>query len=220
MDAAFWQQRWKEGRTGFHRDRVMPLLEQHWPSLGLAAGSRVFVPLCGKSLDMAWLAARGHRVLGVELSRIAVEQFFGENGLAPQVHESPLGTHFIAGAIEIICGDAFTLDAATVAGCAAVYDRAALIALPRPMRETYVRELHARLPAGCRELLITLEYPPDEKEGPPFSVDAGEVHRLYDRDWQVECIERRDILAAEPGFAAEGVTALHTAVWQLEKRAS
>jgi thiopurine S-methyltransferase len=102
----------------------------------------------------------------------------------------------------------------------AVYDRAALIALPRAMRDTYVRDLHARLPAGCLELLITLEYPPQEKAGPPFPVDAAEVHRLYGRDWQVECIERRDILATEPGFVAEGVTALHTAVWRLEKQAS
>ncbi|MDN5781439.1 MAG: thiopurine S-methyltransferase [Luteimonas sp.] len=218
MEANYWRQRWEEGRTGFHQDRVMPLLEQHWPSLGLAAGSRVFVPLCGKTLDMAWLAARGHRVLGVELSRIAVEQFFDEHGLAPEVHESPLGLHFVAGAIEIICGDALALDTATLADCAAVYDRAALIALPPPMRGPYVHELHARLPAGCRELLITLDYPVHEKAGPPFSIDADEVHRLYARDWRIELIERRDILANQPRFVAEGVTALHTAVWRLEKQ--
>ncbi|HEY9541867.1 MAG TPA: thiopurine S-methyltransferase [Luteimonas sp.] len=217
MDPDFWQQRWRDNRIGFHRDGVLPLLEKHWPSLGLATGSRVFVPLCGKSLDMAWLAARGHRVLGVELSPLAVGQFFDENGLAPTKRESPLGTHFTAGPIEIICGDAFALDAQTLADCAAVYDRAALIALPRPMRDVYVGELHARLPVGCRGLLVTLEYPPDEKAGPPFPVDAAEVERLYGRDWEVEQLERRDILASEPGFTAEGVTALCTAAWQLVK---
>src|SRR3546814_8142059 len=87
MDPDFWQQRWRDNRIGFHRDGVLPLLEKHWPSLGLATGSRVFVPLCGKSLDMAWLAARGHRVLGVELSPLAVGQFFDENGLAPRSEE-------------------------------------------------------------------------------------------------------------------------------------
>ncbi len=76
MDEEFWQQRWREGRIGFHREQVMPLLEKHWRALALPKGSRVFVPLAGKSLDMAWLAAQGHRVLGIELSRIAVEQFF------------------------------------------------------------------------------------------------------------------------------------------------
>lgn len=217
MDATFWHQRWREGRTGFHHERVMPLLEQYWPSLELAPGSRVFVPLCGKTLDMAWLAARGHRVLGMELSSIAIGQFFEENGLAPAVHESALGTHFTAGAIEIICGDAFALDAATLADCAAVYDRAALIALPRPMRDAYVGDLHARLPPGCRGLLITLEYPPHEKAGPPFPVDADEVRRLYARDWAIDCLERRDILASQPRFADEGVTELHTSVWNLTK---
>jgi len=218
MDPAFWQQRWQEGRTGFHRERVLPLLEKHWPSLGLPPGSRVFVPLCGKSLDMAWLAARGHRVLGVELSPIAVARFFDEQGLSPDVRESTLGTHYTAGAIEIIRGDAFALDAATLADCTAVYDRAALIALPRPMRDRYIGELHARLPVGCRELLVTLECPGYEKSGPPFTVGADEVRRLYARDWTIECLERRDILDSEPRFGAEGVTALHTAVWRLAKQ--
>lgn len=218
MDPTDWQQRWREGRIGFHQDRVTPLLERHWPALGLAPGSRVFVPLCGKTLDMPWLAARGHRVLGVELSPLAVAQFFDEQALSPQVRESPLGTHFVAGPIEIICGDAFALDAATLAGCDAVHDRAALIALPRELRERYVHELHARLPAGCRGLLVTLEYPPAEKAGPPFPVDAAEVRRLYGQAWALECLERRDILAGQPGFVAEGVTSLHTAAWRLEKR--
>src|SRR3546814_14745981 len=97
---------------------------------------------------MAWLAARGHRVLGVELSPLAVGQFFDENGLAPTKRESPLGTHFTAGSIEIICGDAFALDARTLADCAGVSDRAALIALPRPMRDAHVCDHHARVPAG------------------------------------------------------------------------
>src|SRR3546814_11941139 len=105
---------------------------------------------------MAWLAARGHRVLGVELSPLAVGQFFDENGLAPTKRESPLGTHFTAGPIEIICGDAFALDAQTLADCAAVYDRAALLALPRPMPDVYVGELHAQNGrAPCKERVCT-----------------------------------------------------------------
>ena len=135
MDSAFWHQRWQEGRTGFHQDRPTPLLLQHWPSLGLAPGSQVFVPLAGKSLDLAWLAAQGHRVLGVELSPLAVTQFFDGQGLVPEVHGSRHGRHYRAGDIELICGDAFALDADVLAGCAAVYDRAALIALPPPLRQ-------------------------------------------------------------------------------------
>lgn len=219
MDPEFWQQRWREGRTGFHQDKPMPLLLRHWPALGLAPGSRVFVPLAGKSLDLAWLAAQGHRVLGVELSPLAVAQFFEEQGLAPQVRESRYGRHYSAGNIELVCGDVFALDAEALADCAAVYDRAALIALPPPLRRRYVRELYALLPGGCRGLLITLEYPPHEKQGPPFSVPEDEVRELYGRDWEVTTLERRDILAQQPGFAAEGVSALETAVYALSRKA-
>lgn len=219
MDHAFWLQRWREGRIGFHRNEVMPLLQRHWDSLALARGSRVLVPLCGKSLDMIWLAAQGYRVLGVELSALAIAQFASDNALAMQVHASPLGRHHVAGAIEIIEGDAFALDAATLADCQGVYDRAALIALPRDLRRRYADEVYARLPAASRGLLITLEYPQSEKAGPPFSVDAAHVHELYDRRWEVTGLERRDILADEPGFAAEGVTALHTAVYRMHRRA-
>ncbi len=106
-----------------------------------------------------------------------------------------------------------------LADCAAVYDRAALIALPPLRRRRYVRELHALLPAGCRALLITLEYPPHEKQGPPFAVPEAEVRELYGRDWQVETLERRDILAQQPGFVAEGVSALETVVYRLSRQA-
>lgn len=217
MESDFWLQRWREGRTGFHQERVMPLLEKHWDALALQAGSRVFMPLAGKSRDMLWLAARGHRVLGIELSPLAIEQFFAENRLVPTVHESRYGTHHIAGGIELIRGDAFGLDDAALADCGGVYDRAALIALPPDLRARYVDELYARLPAGCRGLLITLEYPQHEKEGPPFSVEEAEVRRRYAPQWNVDLLERRDILTQEPRFIAAGVTALATAVYRLQR---
>ena len=217
MEAEFWLQRWRERRIGFHRDAVMPLLEKHWPALALPKDSRVFVPLAGKSLDMLWLAAQGHRVLGVELSPLAVAQFFAEHGLEPEVRESRHGVHHVAGDIELIQGDAFALDAAALADCAAVYDRAALVALPPDLRARYVGELYARLPSGCRGLLVTLEYPQHEKNGPPFSVEEREVRERFEPSWNVDLLERRDILEAEPRFAAEGVTALATAVYRLDR---
>jgi len=218
MEPGFWLQRWREGRTGFHQAAPTPQLLRHWPSLALAPGSRVFVPLAGKSLDLLWLAGQGHRVLGVELSPLAVAQFFDEHGLTPQVHASRYGIQHVAGGIELVCGDVFGLDAAALADCAAVYDRAALIALPPDLRRRYVRELHARLPAGCRGLLVTLEYPPHEKQGPPFAVPEAEVRELYGRDWEVATLECTDILAQQPGFAAEGVSALQAVAYRLAKR--
>jgi thiopurine S-methyltransferase len=175
------------------------------------------VPLAGKSLDMLWLAARGHRVLGVEISHLAVEQFFSEHQLLPTRREFPYGSHYVAGEIELICGDAFALDASILQRCAGVYDRAALIALPAGMRERYANDLYAHLPSDCRGLLVTLEYPPHQKQGPPFTVDEHEVRRLYARDWDIEVLARRDILAAQPGFIAEGVTALDTVAYRIRR---
>lgn len=218
MDPDFWLQRWRENQIGFHQAQPTPLLVEHWSSIGVAPGAKVFVPLAGKSLDLLWFASRGHRVLGVELSQLAVEQFFAEHGLAPETRESRYGRHYRAGDVELICGDAFALDAPALAGCGAVFDRAALIALPPAMRPRYAGELYARLPQGCRGLLITLEYPPEEKQGPPFAVSEAEVRELYGREWNIEVLERRDILAQQPGFQAEGVSTLDTVVYRLLRR--
>lgn len=217
MQPDFWHDRWQQNLIGFHQDTPTPLLQKHWPAVGAPPGSRVFVPLAGKTLDMPWLAAQGHRVLGVELSPLAVTQFFDALGVTPDISETRYGRHHRAGPIELICGDAFALDAELLADCAAVYDRAALIALPPELRARYVDTLYARLPAGCRGLLITLEYPPHEKAGPPFSVDEPEVRERYGRGWDVSLLERRDILATQQGFIDEGVTSLDTVVYRLTR---
>lgn len=218
MEPAFWLERWREARTGFHQDAPTPLLLKHWPAVGAAPGSRVFVPLAGKSLDMAWFASQGYRVLGAELSPLAVAQFFESQGFEPSVEEAAEGIHHVAGPIELVQGDVFALAADAVASCMAVFDRAAIIALPREMRARYVREVYGKLPSGCRGLLITLEFPQQEKAGPPFSVTEAEVRGLFDCEWRVTLLERRDILEQQPNFQADGVTALQTAVYRLERR--
>ena len=214
MEQEFWRQRWREGRIGFHRTDVMPWLQKHWPALALPKDSRVLVPLCGKTLDMPWLAAQGHRVLGVELSDLAIEQFLAENHLSAQAQTSPQGILFDAGPIQLLQGNAFTLDDATLATCTGIYDRAAMIALPPDLRQRYFETVYARLPVGTRGLLITLEYPQQEKPGPPFAVTEAEIRKRFADAWQVDCLERRDILAHEPGF---GTTALETVVYRLER---
>jgi len=219
MQPEFWHDRWASGRIGFHRDAPLPLLVRHWPSLRLPASSRVFVPLCGKSLDMVWLAEQGHRVLGIELSERAIAQFFDERGLAPQLRESEAGRHYAAGPWELVAGDAFAIPPGLLAGCGGIYDRGAMIALPPPLRERYARSTWQRLPARCSGLLVTLEYPQAEKAGPPFSVDEADVHARLGADWELALLERRDILAGEASFQAEGVTALSTAVYRVQRRA-
>ena len=224
METEYWLKRWREGRTGWHRDDVMPLLMQHWPALNVPRGTRVLVPLCGKSLDMLWLSQQGMRVLGIDVSPIAIESFLAENQLHARTRSSSEGTHYDitnapGGDIEIINGDVFETDPEAIAHCEAFYDRAALIAMPARMRERLAGDVYLQLPAASAGLLITLDYPENEMQGPPFSVDGAEVHRLFDQPWKVEQLERRDILASQPSFLEQGVTALHTSVYALARRA-
>lgn len=217
MQPQFWQERWANQQIGFHQSTPTPLLQKHWHTLELAPQSQVFVPLAGKSLDMVWLASLGHRVLGVELTQRAVDQFFAEHKLQPEVHESRYGRHHVAGNIELICGDVFNLDAEILHACSAIFDRAAMIALPPDMRRCYTQEVYGKLPPGCKGLLITLEYPQADRDGPPFSVQENEVRPALETQWQVQLQERRPIPMEHPGFV-KGASALNTAVYLLHKK--
>ncbi len=85
MEPAFWHERWKLGQIGFHQQRVHPGLQDHAEAFLGSASQRVLVPLCGKSLDLDWLARQGHDVVGVELSEVAVQQFHEEHDRTPEV---------------------------------------------------------------------------------------------------------------------------------------
>ena len=209
MEEEFWLDMWRRHHTGFHQRDVNPALRDFWSRLGLAAGDAVFVPLCGKSGDMIWLRAEGHPVVGVELSPLAVAEFFAENGLAADRHRQGGFEVAEAGGIRILSGNFFDLTAQDLAGVRAVYDRAALVALPREMRERYAARMAEILPRGTSMLLVTLEYPEAEMEGPPFSVPPAEVDRLYGPRGDVQLLARDAILAREPHFADRGVTAMY-----------
>lgn len=217
MEPVFWHERWARNQIGFHLPAVNPYLLRHWPGLGLAGGARVLVTLCGKSLDLMWLASCGHRVLGVELSETAIEAFFAEQGLTPQVHQQGEFKVFEVGSIALWCGDFFALQASAVADCTALYDRAALIALPPLMRERYVAHLNAVLPQGCRGLLVSLDYDQAQKAGPPFAVTDDEVQLLLADRWRLSLLEEQDILGDSWKFVQEGVTRLEERAYRLVK---
>jgi len=174
---ADWFASWREGRIGFHEGRPNAYLERHAGRLG--AGRRVLVPLCGKAEDLAYLASLGHQVVGVELVEDAVRAFFAEHGLAPAVTPHGPFTAYRAGAITVLAGDVFATTAALLGPVDAFYDRAALIALPADTRPRYVAHLRGLFPAGARGLVVTLEYPEERMEGPPYSVTEAEVRGLY-----------------------------------------
>lgn len=180
MDKAFWRQRWESGAIGWHQDEHHLYLRKYWPSL--QAKGPVFVPLCGKSLDMVWLRSQGHKVVGVELSPIAAREFFNDLGLTPESKKSGAFEVFSAGGYTIYVGDFFALTAEHLKACQSVYDRAALIALPPKMQADYTAHLRDILPKPSQILLITLTYDSPDISGPPFSTPPEQVERLY-ADW-------------------------------------
>jgi thiopurine S-methyltransferase len=208
MHHEFWHERWKNGETGFHQSDVHPLLVRWWPTLGLPREARVYVPLCGKSLDMAWLAGLGHRIVGSELSPIAIGDFFAGRGLAPRSVAVGRWRRHAAAPYEILEGDALQLTPRQVGPLDAGYDRAALVALPPALRTAHAASLARLLPTGAPLLLVAFEYPQELKGGPPFSVEAAEVRALFEPAFRVEEVERVDVIAANPKFAELGIPAL------------
>jgi thiopurine S-methyltransferase len=214
----FWLERWEREEIGFHQDEFNPNLRQYWQDLNLARDSEVFVPLCGKSRDMQWLLEQGHPVLGVELSAIAVQAFFKENGYTPQHVTRGKFDRFEANDICILCGDFFDLTRDDLANVTGVYDRASLIALPPEMRKHYVRHLVSILPPATQILLITLDYPEPEMQGPPFSVFPGEVEALYREHAEVRLLAQADVLSQNPRFQQRGLTRLQESIFLLTLR--
>lgn len=215
MEPAFWHRKWADNQIGFHQAQPSPYLQRNWPALGLAAGSRVLVPLCGKSLDLAWLAAQGHRVLGIELSPRAVEAFFTEHGLDAQVSRQGAFEVWRSGDVQVWCGDFFALRAEDIADCAGLYDRAAMIALPPVMRERYLALLSRALPVGAKGLLVTLDYDQKLLAGPPFSVGDDEVRQGL-AGWSLQALETNELIGESPKFQQAGLTSLLERVYRVQ----
>ena len=204
MEEAFWRQRWDSQQIGFHEPGVHRFLERFAPRLELG---RVLVPLCGKSIDMDALAARGHRVTGVELVERAVHDYFGERGLVPEL--IVVGSHEIyqagvheAGSVRLVRGD--MLSYADETPFDSVYDRAALIALAPGQRALYATRLAQLLRPRGTMLLVTLEH--DAPSGPPFGIPRSEVEQLFAASFSIEEVAREDVSEKSPQLRSKGAT--------------
>ena len=211
MEAAFWQQRWERGEIGFHESETNPFLAQHFAKLNLARGSRVFLPLCGKTRDFAWLLGQGYRVAGAELSKLAITELFNELALVPEITAIGALTRYSARDIDVFVGDIFAVSAEYLGPVNAIYDRAALVALPAQMREQYTRHL-VNITDAAPQLLITYEYNQAQMDGPPFSVSADEVKKHYGAVYQIQSVASSDVAGGMKGKVAATETA-----WLLQK---
>jgi thiopurine S-methyltransferase len=198
QDNHLWLAFWRDRRTDFHQTAVHPLLSKFWPSLQLAHGSRVFVPLCGKSLDMIWLAQLGHEVVGVELSPVAVADFFRENGLNPVQRQMGQFTLWKDGKFSILCGDYFALTKADLGHFDTVYDRAALTALPENIRSLYVDQLRRLVPNTAKVFLLTVE---DAAENATIMQANGvdeEIKTLYSAGFDIRLAFVESVFEQDP----------------------
>ncbi|MDE0097364.1 MAG: thiopurine S-methyltransferase [Gammaproteobacteria bacterium] len=217
MEPEFWHQRWSENRLGFHQQKINSRLRKFWPGLGIPRGAGVFVPLCGKSLDMLWLAEQGYRVLGIELSRAACEAFFVENGIAYRAEARGHFTGYVSESITLYAGDFFDLSADDLDAMRGVYDRAALIALPQAMRPGYAGHMADILPPGCRGLLISMTYDEQKMQGPPFSVGEEEVRELFEPGFSVDLISESSGPDIVGNLRERGLDTLDEKVYRLAK---
>ncbi|MEA3410152.1 MAG: thiopurine S-methyltransferase [Pseudomonadota bacterium] len=215
METEFWIERWQRNQIGFHQAEINGYLKEFWRTLDVPENGRVFVPLCGKSLDMVWLRAQGHEVLGVEVSPVAVRDFFSENDLQPERRPSGEMERYDTDGLTILCGDFFSLSAGNLTGCSSVYDRASLVAFPNTMRRDYAEHLMAILPARSPILLVTLEYPQAEMQGPPFSAPEVEVRELFEKKYAIRRLHAGDVLADYPRFRDRGLSRLTEKIFTL-----
>ena len=218
MQAEFWLEKWEKGETGFHLEVAHPLLERNWPRLSLAPGSPVFVPLCGKSPDLVHIRGLGHPVIGIELSRLAIDQFLDEQKLTATRMEMGGMPAFAHDGLRLVVGDFFRLQPGDLGAIAAVYDRAALIAMPPAMQTDYVRQLRELVPETTPILLITLDYDPEEMQGPPFAASFARIQELYGDHYDIILLEQLDALEDNPTLRKRGLTWLTETAWHLDPR--
>ncbi len=215
MHADKWLDRWKQNRIGFHESTVNQYLQRYLPDFNLNQGDTIFLPLCGKAHDLVWLAQQGYRVIGIELSEIAIESFFSENKLIYQQFESGRFILRKSGNICLIQGDLFDLQREDLSTCKLVYDRASLIAIDKFNRDRYCAHMLSIIAQDTAQLLITLDYNQARMSGPPFSVSEEDVRRHYGPAYSINRLEANDVLDERPRWRDQGLTALTESVFKL-----
>ena len=192
MEPNFWHQLWKNNETGFQQNAANSLLVDEFKKLSLAETARVFVFLCGKTRDISWLLGQGYCVVGVELSILAVEDLFVDLGVTPSISTVAGLQHFKAPNIDTFAGDIFDLQQRYLGPVDAIYDRAAVVALPAELRGRYAQHV-AHISLEALQFVICFEYDQTLMQGPPFSIDRQELIRIYGERYQIEPLALRSV---------------------------
>jgi thiopurine S-methyltransferase len=218
MNTEFWLEIWEKNKIGFHQQEINSHLKSYWQHLNATKHCRVLVPLCGKTRDMLWLCGQGHHVLGVEISSLAVRDFFTENSLNPKIVQQDNFCRWEADGLVILQGDFFNINRDQVRDIGFVFDRASLVALPVELRQQYVQHLKSILPDNVKTLLVTFDYEQKEMNGPPFSVSENEIRDLYQDDHEIILLCKEDVLDKYPQLQAQGLKRLQEKIYLLKPR--
>jgi thiopurine S-methyltransferase len=214
MEHEFWHEKWDLNQIGFHLEYAHPVLERNLELFKTDKVKRVFVPLCGKTLDIGYLIEQSYEVVAVELSELAVESVFKELNLTPEISSWQHGKIYTSKNVTIFVGDFFTLTQQDLGELTFVYDRAAIVALPEAMRVKYAQHL-AKITQYVPQLLLTLDYDQSIAGGPPFAVDTQEVEKHYSEKYSIELLEEANIIDKEPRFKAKGLVSFYQRAYQL-----
>ena len=225
MEIDFWLERWNNNETGFHQQTMNPYLAyfsgEQGPPIEQREKLKVFVPLCGKSMDMLWLSQNGYKVFGVECSERAVKAFFEDNALnykhAEKEQHGFYQSSDQASLIEIFQGDFFSLQKEDMENVTDIFDRASLVALPVEMRQQYATKMAQLQKPGVRTLLVTLSYDQSEMNGPPFSVSEDHVNELYSEYFSIEKLCFKETIDNEPRMKDRGLSSLVETVYKLSR---
>ena len=216
MDTEFWIESWNQNKIGFHQREFNNHLINFWQQLNISTDSLVFVPLCGKSLDLIWLKQKGHSVHGIELSQLAVQAFFDENNLDYILSQQINLPLWESERLSIWQGDFFNLTRNQLNAVEGVFDRASLVALPLMLRQQYAQHLKNILPHKAQILLVTFEYDQSNRAGPPFSVTQSEIEELYGDRYLINILFQQDVINNYPQFRDQGLTNIEEKVYLLK----
>ncbi len=207
MKQEFWHERWEKNEIGFHLPMVHPWLKAVWPDQNVSEGASVFVPLCGKTLDIDYFLQQKMSVVAVELSELAVITLFEQLNYKANVSDWIGGKLYQAENLKVYVGDFFKLTPEHVGHVSVIYDRAAIIALPTEMRQRYAQHLVKSCPVADI-LSLTFDYAQEDMAGPPFSVSQQEIKQHYSENYNIECIRSKNIIDNEPNFKKRGLNRL------------
>ena len=214
-----WHEYWSRSeKPGFHEEKVNKYLEKYLDRFRLERGAGIFVPLCGKAVDMAWLAQRGFNVTGVELSETAVRSFYDESGIDFEIEQRGPFKLFRSEHVTIYNGNFIDLTAADLTDCKMVYDRASMVAIEAENRASYCAHMLRIMPSAVPMLVIVLEYDQQVMTGPPFSVVVAEVRSYYSQQYQLIELESEELIEKEPRWRQNGLDSFRDTALMLMPR--